>query len=225
MATTSWTQLVDNAVKLMVFNRFSPFLNISDSNKDLIFTPKDVALRQIAEKRGEGTVEFISVWSDPVQFEWKRQNTPIARKGLTMNYTAGSGGSNSEIITIQAVPVIMPYHIFVWSLYLDELKQVVESYAKWPQNYPNLKIFYSGLYEMDMYLTFGQPLDKTDYNIYTKGKYFIYELPLTVDGWVLTNILTPTVYKIVLDVYLREGTAPHYQDIFLDEYIVTSQGT
>ena len=166
MATTSWTQIVDNAVKLMIFNRFGSFLNISDPNKDLIFTPKQLAQRQIAEKRGEGTVEFISVWSDPVKFDWARQNSPTGRKGFTMEYTAGSGGSNSQIVTIKAVPVLMDYKFYVWSLYLDEIKLVIESYSKWIHDYPNLKIFYSGLFEMDMYLKFGNPVDATDYNIY-----------------------------------------------------------
>ena len=225
MATTSWTQIVDNAVKLMTFNRFSPILGIYDSNKDLILTPSTIAQRQIAEKRGTGsTVEFISIWSEPVKFDWQRQNEPIGRKGLTMTYTAGSGGSNSQIITIKAVPVEMKYTISIWSLYLDRIKLVVESYSKWLYDHPNLKIYYSGLYEMDMYLKFDQVSDKTDYGIYEKGKYFRYDLPLTVDGWVLTNILYPTILKIVLDVYLRQGTAPHYTDIFLDEYIITSAG-
>ena len=59
MATTSWTQIVDNAVKLMTFNRFSPILGISDSNKDLILTPSTIAQRQMAEKRGTGSTLSI----------------------------------------------------------------------------------------------------------------------------------------------------------------------
>lgn len=222
MATTSWTQIVDNAVKLMVFNRFSPILKIYDSNKDLVLCPKTIAQRMIAEKRGAGTVEFISVWNDPPVFDWARQNSPMGRKGLQMVYTAGSGGSNSQIVTIKAVPVVLEYKFYIWSLDLDTIKLAVESYAKWLYDYPNLKLFYSGLYEMDMYLKFKQPNDVTDYNIYEKGKYFIYEFPLTIEGWVLTSILTPTIFEIVLDVYLRQGTAPKYQDIFLDEYIITA---
>ena len=126
---------------------------------------------------------------------------------------------------MKAVPVILEYKFCVWSLYLDEIKAVVESYAKWLHDYPNIKIFYSGMFEMDMYMKFGAPTDQTDYNIYDKGKYFIYEFPLTVDGWVLTSILTPTILETLVDVYLRSGTAPHYDDLFLDEYIITSSGT
>ena len=227
MATTSWTQIIDNAVKLMVFNRFSPILGIYDSNKDLVLAPAEnnVAQRMIAEKRGTGsTVEFISVWNKPVNFDWARQNEPLGRKGLLLNYTAGSGGSNSQIVTIRAVPVLMPYTISIWSLYLDKLKLVVESYSKWLYDHPNLKLYYSGLYEMDMYLKFGQPVDGTNYNIYEFGKYFRYDLPLTIDGWVLTNILTPTIYTIVLDIFLRQGNAPHYNDVFIDEYVLTASG-
>ena len=225
MATTSWTQICDTAVKTMVFNRFSPILGISDSNKDLVLTPPDIAQRQIAEKRGTGsTVEFISIWSEPVKFDWARQNEPIGRKGLTVNYTTGLGGSNSQIITIKAVPVEMKYNISVWSLYLDKIKLVVESYSKWLYYHPNLKIYYSGLYEMDMYLKFDQVKDSTDYKIYDKGKYFRYDLPLTVDGWILSNIMYPTILTIVLDTFLREGQAPNFRDTFLSEYIVTSMG-
>ena len=227
MATTSWTQIVDNAVKLMTFNRFGPILGIYDSNKDLVLAPAEnnVAQRMIAEKRGAGsTVEFISIWNEPVEFDWQRQNEPIGRKGLTVNYTAGSGGSNSQIITIKAVPVLMPYKISVWSLYLDKIKLVVESYSKWLYDRPNLKLYYSGLYEMDMYLKFGKIIDSTDYNIYEKGKYFRYDLPLIVDGWVLTNILYPTILKIVLDVFLVQGTPPNETNTLVDEYIITSTG-
>ena len=119
----------------------------------------------------------------------------------------------------------MPYKISVWSLYLDKIKLVVESYSKWLYDHPNLKIYYSGLYEMDMYLKFDQVQDSTDYKIYDKGKYFRYDLPLTVDGWVLSNIMYPTILKIILDIFLREGSAPHYQDTWIDEYIITSTGT
>ena len=65
---------------------------------------------------------------------------------------------------------------------------------------------------------------KTIYKIYDKGKYFRYDLPLTVDGWILSNIMYPTILTIVLDTFLREGQAPNFRDTFLSEYIVTSMG-
>ena len=68
--------------------------------------------------------------------------------------------------------------------------------------------------------TFGPIVDKTNYDIYEKGQYFVYEFPITLDGWILTSINTKSILKIILDLYIREGTSPNYRDTLIDEYII-----
>jgi hypothetical protein len=222
-ATTSWIQVMDNAFSLMVFNRFGSILSLTDSNADLTFVPKDLALRFVAEKRGSGTTEFLSAWRSSAMFDWARQNTAIARKGMQMEYIDSSAaGSKSGIVTVKAVPIKMSYKFWAWSRSLDKLALVTESYMKWIHDHPNMLIAYSGLYEMDMYLTFGETTDVTDYNIWDKNKNFCFEFPVEIEGWVLTSVVSPTIKKIIIDVFLREGNPLAPVDTLINEYIITS---
>jgi hypothetical protein len=224
MATTSWTQIVDKAVQTLVFNRYKEFLGITDINMDSVFYPPELALRNISEKRDEKITEFISIWRpNPPQYDWARQQTAIAREGMRMNYVASSaGGANKGIVSVKAVPCVFTYNFRLWSRDLDRLAQACDSYMKWIYDNPNMVIYFMGLYEMNMYLKFQDARDVTDYQIYEKGQHFIYEFPITVDGWVLTSFTTPTILKIIIDLYLREGQSPNYLDTFIDEYIINA---
>jgi hypothetical protein len=217
MATASWIQIMDNAFEALVFNRFKTYLSITDSNADLTFAPKELAQRLIAEKRAKNTTEFISVWRDGVAFDWTRQRSPAARKGFQMEYV---DSNRTSLVTVKAVPAVMNYKFCIWSRDLNKITTCVESYLKWVHDYPNMQIFYSGLYEMDMYLKFGECTDVTDYNIWEKGKHFVFQFPVSMEGWVLTSVTSPTILKIIIDVFLREGTAPNYRDTFVNEYII-----
>jgi len=220
MAATSFISTMDKGMESLVFTKFSPFLDIDDSNKDIVFYPERIAQRKIAEKRGEGTVEFISIWREGIEFDWERQRSTLARRGMTMQYV--DSGSKAQIITIKAVPAKINYKILLWSRDLDWIMHAAESYLSWQHDTPNLVLYYNGVYEMDMYMKFGPIIDKTNYDIYEKGQYFVYEFPITLEGWVLTSITTKTILTIILDLYVREGTSPNYRDTLIDEYIITA---
>jgi hypothetical protein len=211
---------MDNGVKTLVFNKFRSYLNLNDQNRDMVFFPLEIAQRKIAEKRGEATVEFMSVWRNGIQFDWQRQRSTLARRGLNMQYVNSS--SKTQIVTVKAVPATLNYNFWLWSRDLDLIMQAAEAYLFWVHNYPQLILYYNGLYEMDMYMKFGPIIDRTNYNIYEKGQYFVYEFPISLEGWVMTSINTKTILKIILDLYLREGQSPHYQDTLIDEYIITA---
>lgn len=215
----SFIHLVDDAMKSAVFHRFHEFFGLTDRNKDLVFQPKEITQRKIAEKRGEAAVEFISLWRSKITPDWSRQRTSVARDGINVEYT---DSSKSTIVNIQAVPEIMDYELRFWSRDLDSVTHATESYLKWFQDFPNLVVYYQGLYEMDMYLKFGAVTDETNYNIYENGLYYVSEMPMILDGWVMTTINTPTILEIIVDFYLRQFTLGQTNDLFLDEFIVTA---
>jgi hypothetical protein len=220
MSAISFISIMDKGLQTLIFNKFKSYLHITDQNRDSVFYPLEISQRKIAEKRGEGTVEFISVWRDGLEFDWNRQRSTLARHGLKMQYVNSS--SKSEIVTVKAVPVTINYKFWLWSRDLDWIMQAAEAYLFWVHVYPQLVLYYNGLYEMDMYMKFGPIVDRTNYNIYEKGQFFVYEFPITLDGWVLTSINTKTILKIILDLYIREGQAPHYRDTLVEEYIITA---
>jgi hypothetical protein len=216
----SFIQTIDNGIKALVFDKFKSYLNLNDLNRDMVFFPLEIAQRKIAEKRGEATVEFMSVWRHGIQFDWSRQRSTLARQGLKMQYVNSS--SKSSIVTVKAVPATMNYNFWLWSRDLDKIMEAAEAYLFWVHNYPQLVLYYNGLYEMDMYMKFGPIVDRTNYNIYEKGQYFVYEFPISLEGWVMTSITTKTILKIILDLFLREGSAPHYRDTLIEEFIITA---
>jgi hypothetical protein len=214
----SFIQAMDNGVKTLVFNKFSQYLHVTDLNRDMVFYPMEIAQRKIAEKRGEATVEFFSVWRDGIQFDWQRQRSALARSGMNIAYVDSL--TKTQIVTIKAVPATINYRFWVWSRTLDWIMECAEAYLFWIHSYPNMRIMYNGMYPMDMYMKFGPIVDRTNYNVYDKGQYFVYEFPITLDGWILTSVTTKTILKIILDLYLREGQSPNFRDTLIDEYII-----
>jgi hypothetical protein len=219
MATNSFIHIVDNAMKTSVFQRFGGFFGLSNQTNDLVFQPKSICQRKIAEKRGEASVEFISLWRNRITPDWARQRTSVARDGIYLNY---QDSNKTSILTIKAVPVTMDYELRFWSKDLNSVTYAAESYMKWFQDFPNLIVYFNGLYEMDMYMKFGAWTDETDYNIYEKGLYYVAEMPITLDGWLMTEISTPSVLEIIVDLYLRQVVTGQTQDIFLDEFVITA---
>lgn len=216
--TTSFIQSIDNTAKTLIYNKFGPYLNLTSQNKDLVFAPKEIAQRKIAEKRGESSVEFISMWRNSITMDWERQNTVMGRNGLSLNYV--DSNTKQQIVTVKGVPVTIDYDIFLWSRDLDKITQAAEGFLQWLHNVPQLVIYYNGLYEMDMYMHLKEIEDVSDYNIYEKGQYFVSKFNLKLDAWALTTISNYTVLKIIVDFYLREGTVPNQTDTLLNEYII-----
>jgi hypothetical protein len=216
----SFVRTLDEAVKTLMYNKFGAFLNLSNQNKDVVFAPKNIAQRKIAEKRGESSVEFISVWRNSIAFDWERQNSAIGRTGIALNYV--DSNTKEQIVTVKAVPVTIDYDIYLWSRDLDKITNATESYLQWLHNVPQLVVYYNGQYEMDMYMKLKEIYDDSDYNIYEKGQYFISKFNMKLDAWVLTTISNYTILKIIVDFYLREGQAPNYHDTLLNEYVINA---
>lgn len=218
--TTSFIQSIDNTAKTLIYTKFGPYLNLSSQNKDLVFAPKEIAQRKIAEKRGESSVEFISMWRNSITLDWERQNSIIGRNGISLNYVDST--TKAQIVTIKGVPVNIDYDVFLWSRDLDKITQATEAFVQWLHNRPQLVVYYAGQYEMDMYMHLKEITDVSDYNIYEKGQYFVSKFNLKLDAWALTTISSRTILKIIVDFFLREGTVPNQTDTLLNEYVINA---
>jgi hypothetical protein len=215
--TISFIQSIDTAIKTAIWTKFGPSLDlITDQNKELVFAPKELAQRKIAEKRGESSVEFISVWRNNIELDWKRQQSFMGKEGLSLNYVDST--TKAQVVTITGVPVNISYDIFLWSRDLDKITKATEAYLQWLHNRPQLVIYYDGQYEMNMYMHLGNIEDVSDYNIYEKGQYFVSKFNFTLEAWALTTISSRTILKIVIDFFLREGQKPNYSDTLLNEW-------
>jgi hypothetical protein len=216
----SFIKTLDDAMKAAIFAKFGPYFGLTDATKDIVFAPKVVQLRKIAEKRGTDSVEFIGLWRTGMEFDWRRNNSSVARRGLSLAYT---DAGKSSIITAKAVPVKISYDVWFWTRCLDKLMDASEGYLFWQFNNPNLVLNYLGLYPLELDMGFGALVDESPYSeIYDKGTYFVGRMPITLDGWVFTVFTTKTVLTIIIKVYLREGTPPNYTDTLLNTYIITS---
>ena len=219
--STSFIQIMDNAAKSLIFERFKDYFSLTDINEDCVFFPKQIAQRKIAEKRGEGTVEFISVWRTGIKYDWARNNTAVARKGISLQYSDST--VKDAIITAKAVPTVIEYDVWFWSRDLDKIMRATESYLLWQHDHPNLILSYNSVYPMEMYLKFGPVVDESTLpEQYNKGLYFVSKMHITMEGWILTLLESKTVLSIILDVYLRQGTSPDYTDTLLSEYVITT---
>jgi len=219
----SFIKTLDEAMKGLVFAKFGSTLGLSESAKDIVFAPKDVQLRKISEKRGNDSVEFLGLWRSAIDFDWQRNNSPVARRGLSLEY---ADAGKTEIITAKAIPVKITYDMWIWTLCLDTLMQATEEYLFWKFNNPNLVMNYLDKYPLELDLHFGGVIDESRYSeIYDIGTYFVGRMPITLDGWILSTFTSKTILTIILKVYLREGQAPNYEDILLDTFTITSDSS
>jgi len=215
----SFIKTLDDSMKALVFSKFASYFSLTDATKDLVFAPKEVQMRKIAEKRGSDTVEFLGLWRTGMEFDWKRNNSPVARRGIYLEY---SDAGKTDIITAKAVPVKVSYNMWFWTRCLDTMMEATEAYFFWQFANPNLILDYLDKYPLELDLGFGPVVDESQYNqIYNIGTYFVSRLPITLDGWIFTTFNTKTVLTIILKIYSREGTPPNYTDTLLDTFIIT----
>jgi len=216
---SSFLKTIDDAIKSAVYQKFDEHFELETETTGIVFAPKQVAQRMLAEKRGDASVEFLSIWRGPgqLEYDWGRQNTAVARKGLAIQYA--DSNTKEAIITVKAIPAKMKYDIWFWSRNLDKINSAVETWLKWKQDFPNLVLNYSNVYPMEMYMKLGNPVDESNYDIYNKGKYYVVRMPLELEGWVLTSMTSKTILTIILDIYIRSGDP--VVDTLVAEYTVT----
>ena len=219
----SFIKTLDEAMKTLVFNKFASYFSLTDIDKDIVFFPKDIQMRKIAEKRGSDSVEFIGLWRTGIQQDRSRRNSPVARRGISLNYT---DAGKSEIVTAKALPVSITYDVWFWSRCLDTIMEATEAYLFWQFNNPNLILNYLDEYPLELDMKFGAIVDESPYSqVYDIGTYYVSRMPISLDGWIFTTFDSKTILKIILKVYIREGTSPNYVDTLVNTYEIVSEGS
>lgn len=217
----SFTHSIDLALKMLLYQRFGDILKISSQssvdadniNEGVVQVPREVALRVVAEKRGENFLNFINFWRVGTSPAWDRQRTPVARRGM---YLATSD-DKTDTVHVKAVPVDLNYNIWFWSKDLDKVYQCIEEYLLWQQDDPNLKLKYNEQYEIEPDIHFGEIVDESTVDeMYDKGLIFTFKMPIKIDAWILKGESFKTISKLVLTFY-DKNSITNYSEIVVED--------
>ena len=207
----SFLKIIDEGVRALVYAKFSSVMSFTDINAHVLLFPPEIAVRQVAEKRNETSLEFANVWRSGVERDLARASTSIARRGLHLVYSNSDENSSGEtelntgIDSVYAVPVKLTYNVWFWSLSAEILNQVDELYLFWKYSDPNLYLNYNDAYPLELDLMFGDVEDESEISsMYNIGKYFVHRVPIIVEGWVFSSFDIKTVKKIVITVWDRD---------------------
>lgn len=191
---TSFLQVIDLGLRALLFEKFKDIMRLQEESRDCVLYPKGVAQRMVAERRGEGSVEFINLWRTSTSFSWARHRTPAARRGMCMEF---ADPNKKGITTVKAVPMDLEYTVWFWSRNLDLLQQVIESYMFWIHQDPKLYLQLNEKYPLEFYLAFGTVSDESVVaEQYEMGEYFVISAPIKMDAWVFNTVDTKTILYI-----------------------------
>jgi len=201
----------DLSLKTLLYNRFKTILKIDDLDQKygIVQAPESIALREMAERRQENFLDFISVYRASFGPSWSRQRTPLARRGLWLD----------KNVHVKAQPIDINYDVWFWSKDADKLYEAIESYIFWQHEYPKITLTYLDTYEITPDLHFGDIVDESTYDEkYEKGIIFRFRMPIKVDGWVLkAETDVGVVEKIRLTVYDKDDLeSTDYQTIIVE---------
>jgi hypothetical protein len=208
---------MDVGLRALLYTKYQDILCLENINKGVLYYPKGVALREMAEKRGEVELELINVWRITTAPDWKRMNTPAARRGASMEFT---DGNQTDIVQVKAIPVHLVYNVWFWTRDRDKLNHIAERYLFWQQDNPNLNLLYDESYPVELDLHFGELVDEsTIEEKYAVGSMHVMRVPITVDGWAFVTDSVKTVHTIVLTVYDKDDleTEADYTEIIVED--------
>ena len=181
----SFINAYDFAVRTLAYTKFGSILGINTGsgtvadkiNKGVILSPRAIAQRQIAEKRGGTSVEFISVWRDSASFDWERNRTVLARRGLDVTL------NNGTTRNVTAIAANIKYSMCLWSRSADKIAQCMEDYLFWWHTAPKINLTFNDVFTINPDLTFGEITDhSTISELFTKGQLFAYEMPVVIEA-------------------------------------------
>ena len=197
----TFLKLIDIGLLTLCFTKFKNDLGISSVLKDTAIRPKEVALRTLAEKRGKSSLEFLSLWREATNFSWPRQRSPLAREGMLLQF---SDTNNTDITRALAVPVDLQYNLWAWSVDLDKINTVTETYLFWQHTDPNLDLLFNGVHPVEFDLSFGPVVDESPAEaIFEKGVYYGVRMPIQVEAWVMKLDSLKTIKTLVLKDFLE----------------------
>ncbi len=218
----SFTKTFDSTLKTLLYTRFGDVLGISAGsgtqaykiNRGVVQVPQEIALRALAEKRGEDFLEFINFWRVGTGPAWDRQRTPLARRGM---YLSTVDGKKVDTVHAKAQPVDLNYNVWFWSKDLDKIYECIEEYIFWQHDNPTISITYDDLYTLQPHIHFGEIVDESTVpEEYEKGRYFVFKMPIKIDGWIIKGLSFKTISKIVLTLYDKDEVS-NYSEILVED--------
>jgi len=218
---TSFIQVIDLALRSSIYEKYRDLMEWDDENKDVLFYPKEIALRKRAERVGEGIVEFANIWGVSTGFDWERQRTSVARNGILMKYV--DPNNKEAISTVKAIPLNLEYNIWYWSKDYNKLKQIAERYSFWWHNDPSMNLVVNGEYPLDLKMHFGDVYDESTVEMqFDEGSYYVIRTPLRVEAWVFETFDQKTIKYIHVELW--DGTLGMNKDdgVLLNEWWIPS---
>jgi len=218
-ALTSTLQLIDTGLRALLFSKFQTYLKLSDINEGVIFYPKNVAWKEISQIRGQQNYEFISYWRTGLDFDWSKQRTAAAKRGIKLAYKTTE---KEDVIIAKAVPVRITYDIHFWSKYRERIMNCIETWLFWQQTNPNLSGTFDGDYtwNFDLHMTLGGVVDESEIEDRdARGWKNIFRAPITIDGWVFAKEEVKTVKTIIVTFYDSDdlSTTADYESIVVED--------
>jgi len=214
----SFLQAIDLGLRATLFTKFGDILSLADVNTGVVYYPKDIALKKIAEKREASSrtksrLEFINCWRKTTAPDWSRMRSSVARRGINIVNTASGTLTGT---TIKAIPAKLEYDVWYWSRDKDKLNLITERYLFWQQNDPNIALTYNDVYPLNFDLHFGEIVDEsTEIQMHDIGTYYVIKAPVILDGWIFTTPTTSnTIQSIWLEIFDKDDlTASQYDEI------------
>lgn len=210
----SFIKSIDLAVRTLLYTKFGSILGIDtysseddeNINRGVVFVPKEIAEKVVADKRGSTFLEFINFYRKGPSPAWKRNRSVVARRGID----AGSK-------TVKSVAVDLNYDIWFWSNDLNKIDLCCETYLFWQYTNPKLTIVYNTDYTLTFDLHFGEIIDESTIpEKYTQGIKYIYMMPLKVDGQIFQSSEFGVIEKIQVRLWDADDL-DNYTDVVVED--------
>ena len=219
MSNNNMVRVTCEGVMVEIADYFGAVMPAAEINKDILFTPDDLALRMRGEKTEPGKrknlddktepadeykLDFLNVWLQNMTFSWKRQHTPIARQGLATRYLETTPGDKKNIEMFRAVPVDMLFSMTYWTKYKDNMDKIIEAFMFWTQEDPNINLFYDDNKPLELDVIIDTSVTQDDQkiaNMFKDGKYWKHTFNFTVESWMFKGVAIKTLKKIIIDMY------------------------
>lgn len=208
----SFLRTIDIGLQGLLFSKFSSILKLEDINTGIVNFPKEISLREIAEKRGNVELEYMSMFRKVLGPDWSRGRTPASRRGFAMDYT---NANKTDATWLKAVPAKMKYEVTFYTKYWERLNLIAERYLFWQHESPvldmKLNVEYDQVnfeYDFKLHLHFNDLEDEsTIREKFDKGAIYCMSTTVDVDGIVLIADSMKVIKSIILTVYDQDGLA------------------
>jgi hypothetical protein len=182
--------------------------------------PKESAQRHTAEKRGQNFLEFINLWKTKVSYNWRMNQTGLARTGIEIQVD-----DDDESTLVTAVPAIINYDVWFWTLSLYTHELVTDKLLFWNQENPSLDLTYNTNFPIEFNVSLKDIVDESTTGIkYEKGQYYTQKIGVEVQGYILKSLTQKAIRSIIMKLY--DGSALTDQnmiDMVIGEQEIDSQ--